>query len=95
MANDWPREMLETVPYLRGQKFVRKDYKHPRPSWDHDHCAVCGQTLVEPDRKASNVTHEGYASTSEYQHGEDYEWICVACFIAFKEDMGWQDATPA
>ena len=94
MEDAWPREMLETVPYLRGQSFVRKAYSAYRSGWDHDHCAVCGATLTEPSMKGPDHVHQGYAITAEYEHGENYAWLCDGCFTAFKNEMDWKDVTP-
>ena len=93
MSDEWRAEVLETLPYLRGQSFARKPYKAYRPGWEHDHCAVCGAKLMEESAAVEDTLHEGYATTPDYQHGEDYDWICVACFAASREEMGWKDAT--
>ena len=95
MADEWRNEMLDTVPHLRGQSFVRKPYKAYRPGWEHDHCAVCCVTLAEANVEGDGIIHEGYATTAEYQFGEDYEWVCAECFAASKNAMGWRDATAA
>lgn len=95
MADDWRAEMLETVPFLRGQSFVRKPYRAYRPGWEHDHCAVCGVTPAEPGVEADGIVHEGYATTSDYSHGENYEWVCSECFSASKGVMDWKDVTAA
>ncbi len=93
MSDQWRAEMLETLPYLRAQSFVRKAYKAYRLDWEHDHCAVCGVKLIEPGARADGTIQEGYATTSEYRHGEDYEWVCADCFSASKDLMGWIDAS--
>jgi hypothetical protein len=95
MSDDWRADVLETLPYLRGQSFVRKPYRAYRADWEHDHCAVCGVKLMEPAAEAEDVLHEGYATTSDYRHGEDYEWVCAECFAASSDVMGWKDATAA
>jgi len=93
MSDQWRADVLDMLPYLRGQSFVRKPYKAFRPDWEHDHCAVCGLKLMEAGAEVKNTLHEGYAITSDYQHGEDYEWVCAECFDASKDVMGWKDAT--
>jgi hypothetical protein len=95
MTEDWRAQMLETIPYLRGQSFVRKSYKAYRPDWEHDHCAVCGVKLMEPGAEHADVVHEGYATTPAYEHGADYEWVCAECFSASQDVMRWTDATVA
>lgn len=94
MSDDWRAEVLETLPYLRGHRFVRKPYKAYRPDWEHDHCAVCGVTLAEPTVEGDDVLHEGYAITSDYEHGADYEWVCAECFAESKDVMGWKNVSP-
>ena len=93
MTDDWRLETLRTQPYLRGLSFVRKSYKAYRPGWEHDHCAACHVTLAERDVQGDDIIREGYATTSEYRHGADYEWICPPCFAEFKDMMGWRDVT--
>jgi hypothetical protein len=93
MSDDWRTELLETIPYLRGQSFVRKPYTKYRPGWDHDHCAVCSVKFAEYDIEGEEVLHDGYAITAEYSKGADYEWVCAKCFEASKEPMKWTDVT--
>ena len=93
MSDDWRTELLDMIPYLRGQSFVRKAYRDYRPGWDHDHCAVCGVKLAEPSIEGEGILHEGLGITADYSHGADYEWVCPACFEACKDQMGWRDAT--
>lgn len=93
MSDEWRTKMLETLPYLHGQSFILKPYKAYRANWEHDHCAVCGVKLMEAGAEGENLLHEGYATTSDYLHGEDYEWVCAECFAASKDAMHWRDAT--
>ena len=93
MPDEWRAEILETLPYLRGQSFIRKPYKAYRADWEHDHCAVCFAKLMEEGEGVEDTLHEGYATTSDYQKGEDFEWVCAECFAASREVMGWKDAT--
>jgi hypothetical protein len=95
MAEDWRAEVLETIPELRGQSFVRKKYTEYRPGWDHDHCAVCGVKFAEHDIGGERVLRDGYAVTADYKHGADYEWVCPECFIASKARMNWTVVTLA
>jgi hypothetical protein len=71
---------------------MRKPYATYRPGWDHDHCAACNKKLAEPGIEGADVVHEGYATTSDYEKGADYEWVCVECFCDFKDDMSWMEA---
>jgi hypothetical protein len=92
-VEDWRQEVLYTLSYLRGVSFARKPYKEYRPGWDHDHCAVCGAKLAKPGFEGEPTLHEGYATTAEYEHGADYEWVCPECFAASKVAMDWRDTT--
>jgi hypothetical protein len=90
MADDWRVAILRTQPYLRGVSFVRKPYAQYRPGWDHDHCVACGVRLAEPGSWTDQVIHEGYATTSDFVRGADYEWACPECFADFQGVMGWK-----
>jgi hypothetical protein len=91
MVEDWRADILQILPYLRGQSFVRKPYTEYRPGWDHDHCAVCAVTFAEFDVEGEDVLHEGYAITATYEKGADYEWVCAECFEASNARMGWRE----
>ena len=91
---DWRLEHLETQPYLRGVAFVRKPYRRPKPTWDHDHCVACWATLTEPHMKGADFIYEGYATTADYVRGADYDWVCAPCFGLFRDAMDWKDVTP-
>ena len=93
MSDEWRAEVLETLPYLRGQSFIRKPYQAYRPGWEHDHCAVCGAKLMEECAGVEDTLHEGFAITAKYERGADYEWVCVECFEASRDAMEWQDET--
>ena len=95
MSEDWRADVLATLPYLRAQSFVRKNYTQYSPEWDHDHCAVCTIRFAEFDVEGEEVLHEGYAITADYDKGADYEWICPECFDASKNRMDWKDVTKA
>jgi hypothetical protein len=90
MARDWRLENLDDLPFLRGVAFVRKPYRAYREGWDHDHCAACGVKLAEPDMTGDDIVHEGYATTSDFIRGADYEWVCVPCFSTFQKIMDWK-----
>jgi len=95
MADERRAEVLKTLPYLRRQSFIRKCYRAYRPGWEHDHCAVCFATFAEPTVGGDRILHEGFAITSKYKHGADYEWVCAECFEASKDAMEWTAKTPA
>lgn len=93
MADDWRLENLRTQPYLRCVSFVRKPYSEYRPGWDHDHCVGCGVRLAERGFSTHDVIHEGYATTSDFVRGADYDWVCPECFADFRDAMGWREAS--
>ena len=41
-----------------------------------------------------DIIHEGYAVTSDYERGAEYEWVCPDCFELAKDEMNWRDVTP-
>lgn len=81
-------EQLRLMSDLRNVAFRRKRYKQWSPEWDHDHCSVCWAKFSE--RNFPDVLHEGYATAADYEHGEDYDWICQTCFMDFQGEMGWR-----
>jgi hypothetical protein len=93
MTKDWRLQHLETQPFLRGVAFARKPYRNPSPSWDHDHCVACWARLAEPDLKGPDIIHGGFATTKDFVRGENYEWVCAACFELFRNAMEWRDVT--
>lgn len=93
MEGDWRLEHLRTQPYLRGVQFQRTPYKARHPDWDHDHCLGCWATFAENAEGSGPIEHEGYATTSDYEKGAGYDWVCVTCFSLFREEMGWIEVT--
>lgn len=95
MQDDWRLEHLRTQPYLRGVRFQRKQYKAYRPGWEHDHCVGCWAKFAEYESDSEPIEHEGYSTCSDYQHGEDYDWVCLTCFDLFRTEMGWSEIRAA
>ena len=93
MEQDWRAKHLETQPYLRGVRFQRKQYRPPRPDWDHDHCVACWAKFAEIPEGDEPVQHDGYTTCADYQHGAEYDWVCPQCFADFKELMHWKEAS--
>jgi hypothetical protein len=73
---------------LRDVAFIKKRYRQYSPDWDHDHCAACWTKFAEWD--GPDILHEGYATTAEYERGEDYDWVCPICFDELRDEMGWR-----
>lgn len=95
--DDW--RLTDQEHYLRGASLVRKRYRAWSESWDHEHCAFCWATFVDPDLSEANrravaghadILAEGYTTTAEHEHGADYHWICEACFADFAERFRWR-----
>jgi hypothetical protein len=84
--DDW--RLLNAKRTLDGATFRLKEYRAPRPDWDHDHCTGCWAKFAEID--APDILHQGYAVTGDHKHGEDYEWVCVECFDALKDQLNWK-----
>ena len=87
MAKDWRIDIAAT--HLKGAKFKRKKWTRWSEAWDHDHCAACGAKFAEFD--APDIQKEGYATTQEYKHGTDYDWVCLQCFDDLKDALGWSE----
>ncbi|UCD73827.1 MAG: hypothetical protein JSV91_08505 [Phycisphaerales bacterium] len=60
------RFFLEEPPIQAEQQ---DDEPVARGAWDHEHCAICWETISEVE----GAQHEGYAN----KHGD---WVCIACF---------------
>lgn len=76
--NDW--RLTNQEHYLKNASLIRKQYKAPTPTWDHDHCSFCWDRFSEYD----GSLHEGYCTTDENH------WICDTCFEDFKDMFGFQ-----
>jgi hypothetical protein len=92
MEEDWRLKHLGTQPYLRGVRFQRMRYRAYRPGWDHDHCVACWAKFAEADLPNEPIQREGHTTCSDYQHGAEYDWVCLECFELFKDAMGWTTA---
>lgn len=75
--DDWRLRGQEK--YLSNKDLFLRQWKAPRPDWDHDHCEFCWAKFSD----AVDVLHEGY--TTE----DNYYWICPDCYNDFKELFGW------
>jgi hypothetical protein len=83
---DWRVDMAKR---LFGQQLVRKRYVALSEDLEHDHCAACWQKLAE--RGMLDAEHWGYATTDDYPHGAEYEWICATRFNELHDVMHWQE----
>lgn len=95
---DWRLQGQEQ--YLREVSLRLKPYRIDSETSDHDHCAFCGAKFVDPDYAKhqgwnwdQDWNTEGYATTNDYVHGADYEWICVRCFADFNDRFNWNVVT--
>jgi hypothetical protein len=82
------QDRIDLASGLENVLFIRKRYRQYSPDWDHDHCAACWAKVAEWDEPG--ILHEGYATTAEYEQGEDYDWVCASCFDELQVDMGWR-----
>jgi hypothetical protein len=81
-------QRIQQASTLRGATLKRKKYTRYSAEWDHDHCAACWAKFAE--REGTGIVHEGYATTAEYDLGEDDDWVCPQCFADLRDEMGWQ-----
>jgi hypothetical protein len=81
VEEDWRLEHLKRQPYLRGMRFQRKPYREYSAEWDHDHCAACWAKFATTSSEREPIYYEGFATCSDYRHGEDYEWVCPECLF--------------
>ena len=86
--------------HLQGVSLRWKPYRIYSESWEHDHCAFCWAKFVDHDYARAwgwvweeDWLTEGYATTSDYAHGADYEWICAGCFADFVDLFEWRVVT--
>ena len=85
---DW---RIDNAERLRGLRLHRRKYTRWSKTWDHDHCAGCWAKFAEFE--GPDIQHEGYATGDDYEKGSEYDWVCLDCFAALKEEMGWRDAS--
>jgi hypothetical protein len=85
--------------FLQGAELVRKPYRAFSETWEHDHCAFCWATFMDPAfsekhrkyvEEHPEVLTEGYATTADHPRGADYHWICPDCFADFADRFGWR-----
>jgi hypothetical protein len=95
--DDWRLAGQET--HLSGTVWTRKRYRVRSDTWEHDHCAFCWATVMDPDfspaaraalEEDPSILAEGYATTVEHPHGADYHWVCDKCFKDFSTRSGWR-----
>jgi hypothetical protein len=94
--DDW-RRMGQEAALPPGTELVRKTYRAPRTSWDHDHCSFCFTKFVPPDAAShmmEPVLTEGYTTTDRFERGAAYEWVCLDCFDDFAEEFRWVVVQP-
>jgi hypothetical protein len=78
--DDWRLQGQER--FLKGKTLYWRRYKAYSETWEHDHCAFCGEKLAEGDNP--NALHEGYATK------DNYFWVCKQCFYDFREMFEWK-----
>ena len=82
--DDW---RLYSVNTFEDSGYNSRKYKAYSEEWTHDHCAPCWATFSELD--GPKIVHEGYATTDDYKHGAEYDWVCVPCFSELREILDW------
>jgi hypothetical protein len=87
-VTDW---RVENAQHLKRLPLRRQAYKKWTDRWDHEHCAGCMAEFAESDRP--DIQRAGYATTADYVHGAQYEWVCIRCFNDLKLELGWTEAS--
>lgn len=64
---------------LMDARLVKKEYRMPSETWDHDHCVFCWDKFSEREEDL----HEGYCVVGRNR------WICQQCFCDFKDMFRW------
>jgi hypothetical protein len=96
---DW--RLMGQEAYLLGVELVRKPYRAPSDTWEHDHCSFCWAKFMDPAHSAEHAAAvaedpdlliEGYTTTDTHPMGAGYYWVCPACFDDFHERFCWHVA---
>ncbi len=97
---DWRLQGQER--YLKGATLRRKPYRALSQDWEHDHCAFCSATFMDPTFSAGHakavaedpdILTEGYAVQERSPRGgtkDDYWWICPTCAADFAKRFEWK-----
>ncbi len=96
---DWRLTGQEDI--LSRATLVRKPYRAPSATWEHDHCEFCWAKFMDPNFSEEHrlyiethpdVATEGFTTTDERANGADYYWICADCYADFADRFGWRVA---
>lgn len=74
---DWRLQGQEN--YLKGISLSKQSYEKYREAWEHDHCEFCCAKFSERPEDM----HVGYATANRYH------WVCLNCFLDFREMFQW------
>ncbi|HYZ93811.1 MAG TPA: hypothetical protein VFA34_15675 [Actinomycetota bacterium] len=55
MTEDW--RLTWEDEWMYAARLQRRAFTAPTPDWDHEHCALCQETFMEPPHEG--VLHEG------------------------------------
>src|SRR4051794_12237854 len=77
---------------LRGVAWARRPYRQWTRAWDHDHCEVCNVGFSE---SGLEDLREGFATTSAFEFGAEYCWVCSPCFERCRDELEWEVVTDA
>ena len=73
---------------LEGLAVAFRPYRQYTDGWDHDHCESC---MAGPNESDPTDLHEGWTTTSEYDYGAEYLWLCDSCYQRFKHRLGLRE----
>ena len=74
--------------HLQGAELAWRPYRTWDDGWDHDHCEFCWAKFAVSAGPEDDALTEGFATTASHPNGEDYHWVCTACFDAFADRFG-------
>lgn len=93
MTEDQKQSELHYSEGLRDAVWHWQVYQKPRPSWDHDHCRICGTRIAEADYGDPEAVQAAYKYIFPPDPGdkiERYEWVCADCFAELKDTFHWR-----
>lgn len=80
-SEDISSNLQENIASYDGIVLIRQKYTRYSDSWDHDHCEICGNKLMEV--ASEDAEDEGYSTEDRYN------WFCLACVKKYDKFAKW------